>query len=206
MNEFLNRNFPVTNIKATFFIVIICYGLIQLWELKSDLLMHREVCLESSRDNGAISIKGVRYSTASITQKVVVRFNISHTDEFLLMSNGDAEDCFLTSLMKFGLSILFAVMLWRVDLLDPFNPRHLKGFRLAFNLLILLFFLITFKNVWTHQWVNAQIGIQNYRNDVYQYNVGFSNAFYMILIWLMRMIISFYKKGVQNQLELELTV
>lgn len=194
--------FPVGNILIALMVFIAIYMAILVAELKSQMAMQRSIPLESRQDGGLISTKGIKQTVPYMINRTLVKFDIDNISDFFLLTNGEENENPLTLFLKLVICIMVEILLWNFDFTDPFNSRQAALSIWVCNLLIVLFFAAACKNIYTGQWVNQPgRGIAPFK-----FISGYDNVIYIVLAWLLRMVVSFYRKGVKTNQELELVI
>lgn len=206
MNKILNKIFtgffPVSRIKSTLFCFIVLYGGVLFMQLQSDFSMQRAIMVENKQPGGIIMLSGVKHTVPYRTEKTLVKFEIDNATDFLLLSNGEPNESFITSILKLGICVFLLIIIWNFDFLDPFNTRHLKQISILCNLAIGLIFIEYLKYYYTMQWANdTKHGLGDFK-----FISDFNLFYYIASIWIVRMIISFYQSGVKAKQELEFTI
>jgi hypothetical protein len=202
MNKFFTGFAPASNIRIPLMICAGIYIIFLFGELKSNMYMQRSVPLESRQEGGIVILNGVKHAVPYQIEKTLIRFDIDNFADFLLLANGAENESFTTLILQLVVCVMIEILLWKLNFSDPFNSRQLKSFIWVCNLLILVFVAELCKNTYTISWVrNSAQGLGRY-----QFVSGFNVFYYIILVWIVRMIVSFYRKGVKTHQELEFVI
>ncbi|WP_295655472.1 hypothetical protein [uncultured Mucilaginibacter sp.] len=193
---------PVSQIKGSFVIMVSLYALFLMSDMGSYFTMQRSVLLENKHTGGTVALKGVKYTVPFITSKTKVDFQGNGLIDFLFLSGGEHDECFVSFFLKAATSIFAIILILLFDFSDPFNHRLYWRFNTLCYLAIGIIVVDYAKYLYTTQWVNKAI-----QDDASFHYDGNFNLFYFIGgLWVIRTILAFYNTAVKTQQEAELTI
>ncbi|RKR85434.1 hypothetical protein BDD43_5705 [Mucilaginibacter gracilis] len=208
MNKFFSFLFPASLIKSSIIWTVIFYVIMIMFQLTSSFNLKRYVLLENQKPNGEVMFNGVKYPASYTMQSALVEFEVTTPVEFLMLNNGDNNnafaqaDSFAGSVLKLALCVFVLIIIRNFNFADPFNPRHLKQISVLCNLGLIWLIFESLNYGYNMQWVNnSKHGLAGYK-----FGSHFNVIFFTTSIWILRMVISFYQRGVKNQHEMDLTI
>jgi hypothetical protein len=183
-------------------LIIALYAIVMVLTMVWCLPLKRKVLLTNREEFGVAVIQGVKYRVPFRDQTVMPTFSVDDPLGYLFLSNGEDGGCLVGALLKLGICVMLQIVLWNFDINDPFNKRHIKYFRFIIYLLIALLASDFVKNVYTSNWAITFKGGLN----GYQYKVPYNFSAYIIILFILSVVITAYRRAVKNQRELELVI
>lgn len=195
-----NGFMPVSKIKSTLLFFIWWYGFILLSNLCSNFTTHRQIMVGNIATGDSVLVNNV-YQKPQISKSMLLKLDVDKPVAFVLVNSGAQNESIFNGVLKLLACILLSVLIWKIDLLDPFNPVYSSEVTRTGNLIMLIIVTEVVSYFYSSYWFN------NYRKTIEYGPFNDLNPLYCIcFLWLVRVIMVFYKAGVKSQQEAELTI
>jgi hypothetical protein len=182
--------------------IVVGYAAYMVFAIVSCMSLKRHVLLVKRQEFGVAIINGVKYRVPFRDERTMPTFDVENPIDFLFLSDKESCECLTSSIVKLFITVVFEILLLKFDSTDPLNEWHIKYYRLLIGALIALLFSEFFKYMFTNNWVSTFKG----GLDGYQYGSEANFITIIIVIAILDIVIAAYKKAIQNQKELELTI
>ncbi|GAB3936320.1 hypothetical protein [Mucilaginibacter myungsuensis] len=156
---------------------------------------------------GVVVVGGIKYHTSERWQSAVLQTKASTCMEYFLLSIGSGVSIATILIFAIG-ALLVTVLLYRIDLHDPFKHDHSKLLHSIFLVSVLFVAADKGSRWYTTRWVVDHF----HGNTEYGYAYPIQDLFfsdwlrYLFYFAIFTAVLALYKNAIKNKQEIDLTV